>query len=71
MQSTLVPAYSEWKDAKETVHYKWVLVVTNFLNIAVNYFDAKKSVRCSRVLILTEFVVSGTQCNRRFSGDDR
>ena len=54
---TLGPAYNEWKDAKETVRSKWLLVVTELVNIAVNDFDAKKFARCSRVL-----VVSGTQC---------
>ena len=33
-------AYNDWKDAKETTRYKWVLVVTKLLNIAVDYFDA-------------------------------
>ena len=47
---------------KETVCYKWLLVVTELLNIAVNDFDAKKSVRYSRVLV-TEVVVSGSQCS--------
>ena len=27
MQSAPGPAYSEWKDAKETARYKWALVV--------------------------------------------
>ena len=30
-------------------------------NAAVNDFDAEKS-RCSPVLVVTEFVVSGTEC---------
>ena len=38
---TLGPAYNKQKDAKETARYKWVLVVTEFLNMAVNDFDAK------------------------------
>ena len=40
-----------------------VLVATELLNIAVNNFDAKKSARCSRMVVVTELVVSGTQCN--------
>ena len=31
-------------------------------NIAVNDVDAQKSPRCSRMLAVTELVVSGTQC---------
>ena len=38
------------------------MVVADLFNIAVNYFDAKKSARYSQVLVVTEFVVSGTQC---------
>ena len=37
-------------------------VITELVNIAVNYFDAKKSTPYNRVLIVTELVVSGTQC---------
>ena len=48
---------------EKTAHCKWVLFVTELPNIALNNFDAKKSARCSRVLIVTELVVSGTQCN--------
>ena len=50
------------KDAKETACYKWVLVVTELLNIAVNDFDAKKSARYSWVRVVTGLVVGGTQC---------
>ena len=32
------------------------VVVTILFNIAVNYFDAKESARCSRVLNVTELV---------------
>ena len=32
-------------------------------NIAVSYFDAKKSARCSQVLVVTELVVGGNQCS--------
>ena len=39
-----------------------MLVVTELFNNAVNDFDAKESARCSRVLFVTELVVSGTQC---------
>ena len=61
--NTLGPAYNESKDAKENVHYKWVLVVTKLFNITVNYFDAKKSAGYNRVLVVTE-LVCGTQCIR-------
>ena len=40
----LTPSYNK-KDAKETARYKWVLLVTQLFNIAVNYFDVKKSAR--------------------------
>ena len=49
------------KDAKETAHYKWVLIVTKHLNI-VNDFDAKKSACYSQVLVVTKLVVSGIRC---------
>ena len=62
-QHTLGPAYNEQKDAKETARYKWVLLVTELFNMAVNDFDAKQSARYSRVLVVTELVLSGTQCN--------
>ena len=35
---TLGPGYNEWKDAKDTVRSKWLLVVTNFFNMATNDF---------------------------------
>ena len=54
--NTLGPAYNELKDAKETTHCKWVLVVTELLNIALNDFNAKKSVPYSRVPVVTELV---------------
>ena len=50
---TLGPAYNEQKDAKETARYKWVLIVTELFNMAVNDFDAKQSARYSRVLAVT------------------
>ena len=37
-------------------------VVTKLFNIAVNDCDTKKSAHCGRVLVVTELVVSGTQC---------
>ena len=40
------------------VHYKRLLVVTEHFNIAVNDFDAQKSAHYSRVLLVTELVVS-------------
>ena len=39
-----------------------MFIVTELFNIEVNYFNAKKSARCSRVLVVSELVVSGTQC---------
>ena len=42
---------------------KKLLVVTKLFNIAVNYFDAKKSACYSRILVVTELVVSGIQCS--------
>ena len=38
-----------------------MLVVTELFNMAVNDFDAKQSARYSRVLAVTELVLSGTQ----------
>ena len=52
----LGPTYNEQEDAKETARYKWVLIVTELFNIAVNYFDAKKSARDSRVLVITKLL---------------
>ena len=37
----------------------WVLVVRKLFNTAVNDVDTKKSVRYSRVLVVTELVVRG------------
>ena len=62
-QITLGPAYNEEKHAKETARCRWVFVVTELLNIAANDYAAKKSARYSRVLVVTELVISGTQCN--------
>ena len=36
------------KDAKEPAFFKWVLVLNELFNIAVNYFEAKKAACCSR-----------------------
>ena len=41
---------------------KWVLVVTKLFNMVVNDFDAKQSAHYSRVFVVTELVLSGTQC---------
>ena len=41
---TLGPVYNEQKDSKETARYKWVLIVTEFFSIAVNYIHAKEAV---------------------------
>ena len=48
--NTLGLNHNEQKDAKETAHYKWVLIVTELFTIAVNDFDAKKYVRSGQVL---------------------
>ena len=43
---------------------RWrVLVKTELFNVAVNEFDARESACCRRVIVETEFVVSGTQCS--------
>ena len=47
---------------QKTARYKWVLVVTELFNMAVNDFDAKQSTCYGRVLVVTELVLSGTQC---------
>ena len=47
---------------RKSACYKWVLIATGIFNIVANYFDAKKSVRCSRLLVVTELVASGTKC---------
>ena len=59
---TLGPAYNASNDAKETARYKWVLVVSELFNIAVNDVDVKKAARYSRVLAVIELVLSETQC---------
>ena len=41
---------------------KLVLVLTKLFNISVNDFDRNKSTPCNRVIVVTELVVSGTQC---------
>ena len=43
-----------------------VFVVSELFNIAVNDVDAKKSARYSRVLAVTELVVSGTQWPKKY-----
>ena len=45
---------------KPTGGCKWILIVTELFNIAVNDFDAEKSARYSPVLVVTELVVCGT-----------
>ena len=48
--NTLGHAYNEQKDAREITYCKWVFVVAELFNIAVNDFDANFSsdVRCNR-----------------------
>ena len=48
------------KGCKRKARHKWVLVVTELFNIAVDDIQAKKSGRYSRVLVITELVLSGT-----------
>ena len=55
-RNTLGPVQNE-----QTARCRWVLVVTEFFDIAGNDFDAQESARCKRVLVVTELVVSGTQ----------
>ena len=45
---------------------KKLLVVTELFTIAINYFDAKISAHSSKVLLLTELVVSGTRYNLNY-----
>ena len=61
--TSLPPTTSKKGDTKETAGYKWVSVVTQLLNIAVDEFDAKKYALCSQVLVVTKLVISGTRCN--------
>ena len=55
-----VPLTTSKKMQKKLLIRVRVLVVTELFNITINDFDAKKSVRCNQVLIVT--VVSGIQC---------
>ena len=43
-----------------------MFAVTELFNIAVNDIDGRKWACYSRVLVVTELVVSGTQCNSTF-----
>ena len=54
--------YNQWNDAKKAVRWKWLFVVTEYFNIVVNDFDAKKSTRNSPVLVVTKLVVNRAQC---------
>ena len=54
---------------RKSVPCKWELVITELFNIYVNDFDAKKCVRCNRVFVVTEIVVSGMHCYRPRSGE--
>ena len=51
------------KKMQKKISFKWVLVVTELFNIAVNYFSPTKSVHYNQVLVVTKRHVSGTQCN--------
>ena len=55
-------AYNKQKHAEETARHKWVFIATIVFNIAVNDSDGRKSTHCSWVLVVTELIVSGTQC---------
>ena len=48
---------------KQTLRCSSLLVATKLLDIAANNLDAKESVRCNRVFVVTELIASGTQCN--------
>ena len=50
-------------NGKETLRYRSLLVETKLFDIDANNFDAKESARCSRVLVITKLIASGTQCN--------
>ena len=47
---------------KDTAPCEGMLVAIGLINTSVNYFDAKKSVPCNWVFVITEFVISGIQC---------
>ena len=51
---TLDLAERQQIDAKETTRCKKQMLIELKLGIAVNYFDAKKCARCSRVLHSSE-----------------
>ena len=53
-------------DAIETASCKWVFVVMELFNSAVNDFDTKKSARYSWVLVVTELVASETESTDLF-----
>ena len=59
---TLSPACSD-RERFKTASCKWVLVVGELFHIAVD-FDAQKSAHYSWMLVVTELVVSATQCIR-------
>ena len=65
LKTTLGSVYNQEKDGKETACYKWVLVATELINIAVNDFDAKKSAHYRRMHVVTELIVSRTPCNSK------
>ena len=63
------PAYNEQFDAQKSVCSNRVLVVTKLFNIGVNdrlLTQQKLSAHSSRVLFVTELVVSGTLCSTQF-----
>ena len=60
---TLGSACSD-RERFKTASCKWVLVVGALFHIAVNDFDAQKSVRYSWMLAVPELIVSATQCIR-------
>ena len=60
--ATLEPAYNKQIDATKTARCRRVLKVTELFDLALYDFDAKKSTCFKWVLVVTELVVSGTQC---------
>ena len=64
--NTLGTGYNEEIHAKKTTPCRGVLVLTKLVKISVNYFHAKKSCHSTQLLVVTQLVVSGTQCNTCF-----
>ena len=73
VQYTLGPAQNEQSDAHKCARSSQVHVVTEFFNIVVSEkapAGNKLFARSTRVFVVTELVVSGTQCNTITQGLD-